>query len=90
MSTKAQIKPEVTANATNGKVFKGVVVSAKMQKTVVVAVTNYVKHPKYQKYFMRTKRYLAHDEQGKCREGDQVEIRETRPLSKHKSFEVIN
>lgn len=72
-----------------GKVLKGVIVSAKMQKTVVVAVSRYVKHPKYGKYLTRTKRYLAHDERGH-KEGETVEIREIRPMSKHKSFEVID
>lgn len=72
-----------------GKILKGKVVSAKMAKTVVVAVSRYVKHPKYKKYLVRTKRYLVHDETGKHREGDAVEIRETRPRSRHKSFEVV-
>lgn len=71
------------------KILTGTVVSAKMRKTVVVAVRRYVKHPKYKKYLVRTKKYLAHNEDGRCHEGDRVSIRETRPLSRHKSFEVI-
>lgn len=70
----------------SSKTFQGVVVSAKMQKTVVVAVKRYMKHPKYQKYILRTKRFLAHDESGSLREGEAVVITETRPLSRHKSF----
>lgn len=69
-----------------GKVFNGVVVSAKMQKTVVVAVKNYVQHPKYRKFLLRTKRFLAHDESSALKEGDKVTIKETRPLSRRKSF----
>ncbi len=68
----------------------GVVVSDKMQKTVVVAVENRTSHPKYGKIVVKTKRYKAHDEENKCREGDRVRIRETRPLSRTKRWEVID
>ena len=71
------------------KTLNGVVVSTKMKKTVVVEVERRVKHPVYGKYLRRHKRYLAHDEAGQCREGDKVEIKETRPISRHKSFAVI-
>lgn len=70
------------------KTIEGVVVSAKMQKTVVVEVNRYVKHPKYGKFIRRSKRYLAHDEAGH-KEGDKVTIKETRPLSRHKHFVVV-
>jgi small subunit ribosomal protein S17 len=66
----------------------GVVVSNKMQKTVVVAVENRSAHPKYGKIVVKTKRYKAHDEENKCKEGDRVKIRETRPLSRTKCWEV--
>lgn len=66
----------------------GVVVSNKMQKTVVVAVENRSAHPKYGKIVVQTKRYKAHDEENKCKEGDRVRIRETRPLSRTKCWEV--
>lgn len=72
-----------------GKTLEGIVVSAKMQKTVVVAVTRFEKHQKYGKYLKRTKRYKAHDEAGAYKEGDRVLIRETRPRSRDKTFEVI-
>lgn len=71
----------------------GVVVSDKMNKTVVVAVENRSPHPKYGKIVVKTKRYKAHDEENKCKEGDRVRIRETRPLSKTKRWvveEIIN
>ena len=72
-----------------GKILDGVVVSDKMQKTVVVEVKRYEKHPKYKKYITTSKRYKAHDENNQFKVGDKVSIRETRPLSKDKSFEVI-
>lgn len=71
----------------------GVVVSDKMNKTVVVAVENRSPHPKYGKIVVKTKRYKAHDEENKCKEGDRVRIRETRPLSKTKRWvveEILN
>ena len=66
----------------------GLVVSNKMDKTVVVAVENRSPHPKYLKIVVRTKKYKAHDEENKCREGDRVRIRETRPLSRTKRWEI--
>lgn len=66
----------------------GVVVSNKMNKTVVVAVENRSAHTKYGKIVVRTKRYKAHDEENQCQEGDRVRILETRPLSKTKRWRV--
>ncbi|HEY0142039.1 MAG TPA: 30S ribosomal protein S17 [Thermoanaerobaculia bacterium] len=66
----------------------GVVVSNKMQKTVVVAVENVVKHGMYQKYIKRTSKFLAHSELGDVNIGDRVVIEETRPLSKRKRWNV--
>ena len=66
----------------------GVVVSDKMDKTVVVAVENRSPHPKYGKIVVRTKRYKAHDEENQCKEGDRVRIQETRPLSRTKRWKV--
>lgn len=73
----------------NSKILKGTVVSDKMAKTVVVEVERFIKHPKYGKYFKRSKTYKAHDPEKKSKVGDVVEIRECRPLSKDKHFEVI-
>lgn len=70
------------------KVRTGKVVSAKMNKTVVVAVERLVKHPLYQKYVKRTTRLYAHDEKNDAREGDTVRVEETRPLSKLKRWRV--
>ncbi|WP_448570122.1 30S ribosomal protein S17 [Trichothermofontia sp.] len=66
----------------------GLVVSDKMQKTVVVAVENRAPHPKYGKIVVRTKRYKAHDEENRCKVGDRVRIQETRPLSRTKRWTV--
>jgi small subunit ribosomal protein S17 len=68
----------------------GMVVSNKMDKTIVVAVESRTSHPKYGKIVVRTKRYKAHDEDNSCQEGDQVRIRETRPLSRTKRWVVAD
>ena len=67
----------------------GMVVSDKMDKTVVVAIIDNVKHPLYKKIVKRTVRLKAHDEKTECRVGDRVEVMETRPLSKDKRWRVI-
>lgn len=67
----------------------GKVVSDKMDKTVVVAVENFVSHKLYQKAMKNTKKYKAHDENNECNIGDKVKIMETRPLSKDKNWRVI-
>ncbi|MBI3888225.1 30S ribosomal protein S17 [Candidatus Nomurabacteria bacterium] len=72
-----------------GNILKGVVVSNKMDKTVVVTVSRFVKHPLYGKFYKISKKYKAHDENNACKIGDQVEIVETRPISKDKRFQVI-
>ena len=70
------------------KTREGLVVSDKMDKTVVVAVTEKYKHPLYKKTVKRIKRYKAHDENNECGIGDRVEIIETRPISKDKCWRV--
>ncbi len=69
--------------------FEGVVVSDKMQKTVVVSVTSTKKHPKYLKEYKITRRFSAHDEKEEFNVGDKVVIAETRPLSKTKRWIVV-
>ena len=73
-----------------GNVLNGVVVSDKMDKTVVVSVSRFVKHPLYGKFYKVSKKYKAHDEGNKYKIGDKVEIVETRPISKDKKFTVVN
>jgi small subunit ribosomal protein S17 len=70
--------------------IKGIVVSDKMAKTVVVEVDRLKKHPKYKKYFKVTARFKAHDEKGEYKTGDNVIIEETRPISKEKRWKVIS
>jgi len=71
------------------KVREGLVVSDKMDKTVVVAVETRKVHPLYKKAIKGTKKYKAHDENNACKIGDKVKIVETRPLSKEKSWRVV-
>ncbi|MGB3613135.1 MAG: 30S ribosomal protein S17 [Elainellaceae cyanobacterium] len=68
----------------------GVVVSDKMDKTVVVAVERRSPHPKYGKIMVRTRRYKAHDEENACHVGDRVRIQETRPMSRTKRWAVAD
>ena len=68
----------------------GVVVSDKMDKTVVVAVERKEKHPLYGKFVKKTTKFVAHDEKNECGVGDTVLIMETRPLSKTKNWRVVN
>ena len=68
----------------------GKVVSDKMDKTIVVAIADHVKHPLYKKIIKRTVKLKAHDENNECRIGDRVEVMETRPLSKDKRWRVTN
>ncbi|MBN1990071.1 MAG: 30S ribosomal protein S17 [Bacteroidales bacterium] len=67
----------------------GVVVSNKMQKSIVVAVKRKVKHPIYGKFVNRTTKFYAHDEENTCNLGDVVRIMETRPLSKNKCWRLV-
>lgn len=80
MSNRAAEKPQ--------RVLTGRVVSDKMQKTVTVLVERRVKHPLYGKFVTKSAKYHAHDEAGECREGDTVEIAESRPISRTKAWVV--
>jgi len=71
------------------RILRGVVVSDKMDKTVTVKVERRIMHPLYKKVIRRSKKYAAHDQANACKEGDVVSIRECRPLSKRKTWEVI-
>jgi small subunit ribosomal protein S17 len=71
------------------RVLQGVVVSDKGEKTVVVLVERRVMHPIYKKFIKRTKKYMAHDETDSLKTGDSVRIRECRPISKRKHWEVL-
>ena len=67
----------------------GVVVSDKAQKTIIVKITNYVKHPLYKKYMRKSTRVYAHDAKNECKAGEKVLIEATRPLSKLKRWRVV-
>ncbi len=67
----------------------GLVVSNKMDKTITVAIERKVAHPIYKKYFKKTTRLMAHDEKRECNIGDKVKIMETRPLSLHKRWRLV-
>ena len=77
------------AERNNRKVRTGVVVSDKMDKTIVVAVERLMRHPLYGKIIKRTKKFKAHDENNECRVGDIVTIMETRPLSREKRWRLV-
>ena len=72
------------------RILQGVVVSDKMDKSVVVRVERRVMHPVYKKYVKRSKNYTAHDEKNLCKVGDNVQIMESRPISKTKSWVVVS
>jgi len=82
-----KVKKEIIEN--KGNILKGVVVSDKMDKTIVVSVSRFIKHPLYGKFYKVSKKYKAHDEDNKYKVGDKVEIVETKPISKDKHFKVI-
>jgi len=67
----------------------GLVVSNKMNKSIVVAVLRKMKHPKYGKFVLKTSKFMAHDEKQECSIGDRVRIMETRPLSKNKCWRLV-
>ncbi len=71
------------------KTREAVVVSDKMDKTVVVEIVDRQQHPLYRRRVRQTKRFKAHDENNECREGDKVQIVESRPLSRHKRWRVL-
>ena len=71
------------------KVKLGVVTSTKMNKTITVKVERRLPHPRYLKYYTRSKKFLAHDPQNSCREGDRVRIVECRPLSRRKRWLLL-
>ena len=77
-------------NRNERKTRVGVVVSTKMQKTIVVAIQELVQHKLYKKAVKRTVKFMAHDENGQAQVGDKVAIMETRPLSKHKRHRLVN
>lgn len=78
----------MTDNLLN-KVRIGIVSSAKMDKTITVLIERKLKHPIYGKFVKKSKKFFVHDEKNDCKEGDTVRITETRPLSKNKSWRLV-
>ena len=87
--TETTIDETTTNQRGRRKVRQGIVTSDKMQKTIVVTVTNLIRHPLYGKIVKQTKKFKAHDELGDAHVGDTVEIAETRPLSKEKNWRLL-
>ncbi len=87
--TQSRRKVGTPTGASGKKELRGTVVSDKMQNTAVVAVSRYVKHPKYKKFMKKTAKFSAHNPGNKAKEGDMVTIRSCRPLSKTKHFEIV-
>jgi len=81
---------DMTMDRNKRKTKTGIVVSDKMDKTVVVAIEDFVRHSLYGKAVKRTKKFKAHDENNECNIGDKVRIMETRPLSKDKRWRLVN
>lgn len=73
----------------NKRILQGRVVSNKADKTIIIKVERQVAHPIYKKYYKKTNKFMAHDETNNCNEGDIVRIRECRPLSKRKCWELV-
>ena len=76
------------AKKSKKRVLQGMVISDRMDKTVMVLVERTVRDPKYKKYIKKRKKFMVHDERNECKVGDKVEIIECKPLSKHKHFSV--
>ena len=88
-ATGGAVAEKAARTRSHRKTREGVVVSDKMDKTVVVSVEDRVKHPLYGKVIRRTKKYKAHDENNACRVGDRVLLMETRPLSATKRWRLV-
>ena len=71
------------------RILEGVVISTKMEKTITVRVERNIMHPLYKKFIKRSKKYIVHDEKNSHKDGDKVYIRECRPISKYKRWEVV-
>ncbi|MBU1557967.1 30S ribosomal protein S17 [Patescibacteria group bacterium] len=89
MSEKTTTTKENKEVKLKGKILTGVVVSDKMQDTIVVKVQRFIKHPKIGKYVKIAKKIKAHDAGNTAKEGDKVTIQETKPISKDKSFILV-
>ena len=83
------MSPETHTMTHQGRMREGVVVSAKMQKTIIVEITRLMQHPKFKKVIRRKVKYAVHDEKNEAKIGNKVQIAETRPLSKTKRWRLV-
>jgi small subunit ribosomal protein S17 len=83
-----EIKDKVIEKRSNKRILQGKVVSNKADKTIIVAIVRQVAHPLYKKYYKRTKKIMAHDENNECNVGDKVRVMESRPLSARKRWNL--
>ena len=88
-SAGAVIVPKAAQAKATKKIIQGKVVSNKPDKTVIIKVERQVSHPIYKKYYKKTKKFMAHDENNDCNVGDIIRIRECRPLSARKNWELV-
>jgi len=86
--TTKEDKSGSTKKAVN--MLTGIIVSNKIDKTVVVSVSRFIKHPKYGKFYKVSKKYKAHDEENQYQVGDNVSLKEVKPISKDKKFIVVS
>ena len=89
MSESESVKVEVPTRSNRRKFREGMVLSSSMDKTLVVAITERVRHPRYKKTVQRTKKLYVHDENNEAGVGDSVRVAETRPLSKLKRWRLV-
>ena len=89
MNQKNNQKKEKSSKEKKGWLLNGIVVSDKMDKTIVVSVSRLKKHPRYKKRYRVTKKYKVHDEKNECKIGDEIVIRESRPMSKDKKWRLV-
>ncbi len=83
------LKKKTKQSKNKGRFLKGLVVSDKMDKTIVISVDRYKEHPKYKKRYKISKKYKAHDQKNEYKTGDKVIIHESKPLSKDKKWKVV-
>ncbi len=89
MTTDKKTKDKTNVADRGGKILRGIVTSDKMQDTIVVSVTRFVKHPKYRKFIKMVKKYHVHDKGNTASVGDKVMIKECNPISKTKRFTIV-
>ncbi|MBI5325908.1 MAG: 30S ribosomal protein S17 [Ignavibacteriae bacterium] len=88
-ANKKTVEEDSAPKKSNKRILQGKVFSNKADKTIVVKIVRQVAHPLYKKYYKKTKKIMAHDERNECSIGDTVKVKECRPLSRNKRWELI-